>query len=90
MKITRAMFNAMCLSLEKAVAVYELLHSHAAGQTDLTEDQLANVVTGVSAEARDTLDRARGEAHVGAYGPPGWVGEAEAEARARPRRAANG
>lgn len=76
MRITKALYQAMCLSLEKSVAVYELLHSHAKGQTDLTEDQLANVVTGVAMEARETLGRARGP-HDGPYGPAGWVGGAQ-------------
>lgn len=48
----------MVLYLEKAVAMYELLHSHARGQTDLTEDQLANVVTEICAMSRATADRA--------------------------------
>lgn len=80
MKITRILFEDMCLSLEKTVAVYELLHTHARGQTDFTEDQLANVVTGVAMEARDTLRRARRRAHGRAYGPPGWTDEALARA----------
>lgn len=46
-------------TIEKVVAVYELLHAHARNQTDLTEDQLANVVTGVKDEAIRILARAR-------------------------------
>ena len=47
-------------ALEQAVAMYHLLHAHARGETDLTEDQLANVVTSVSDQASDVLRRVRG------------------------------
>ena len=50
--------DQMYMAIEKFIAVYELLHSHARGQTDLTEDQLANVIDGVAREARDVLARA--------------------------------
>lgn len=49
----------MATALQKAVAMYCLLHDHAKGQTDLTEDQLGNVVTGVSEDASRVLERAR-------------------------------
>lgn len=52
--------QAMYQALERSVAVYELLKAHARGETDLTEDQLVNVVTVISLEARDTLAVARG------------------------------
>ena len=55
----------MCKALEGASAMCDLLHAHARGQTDLTEDQLAAVVTGVSREAGDALSRARGAAPEG-------------------------
>lgn len=58
--VTRKMTNEMYKQLERAVAMYELLHAHAKGQTCLTEDQLANAVTGISLSAKDTLRRARG------------------------------
>lgn len=47
--------------LERTVAFYELLHAHARGETCLTEDQLANAVTGLRDEALDVLREARGE-----------------------------
>ena len=50
----------MYQALEKVEAMTLLLHSHARGEDDLTEDQLANVVTGVTAEATEALRRARG------------------------------
>lgn len=49
----------MATALQKAVAMYFLLHDHAAGETDLTEDQLAAVVEGVCDEARVALESAR-------------------------------
>lgn len=55
-KKNQAMINA----LEGAAAMCDLLHAHAQGQTDLTEEQLASVVTGVSRQARDALRGARG------------------------------
>ena len=60
--ISHTITSAMYLALERSVAVYDLLVAHANGQTDLTEDQLANVVTRVSAEAKETLALARGRA----------------------------
>lgn len=50
----------MFIALRQAVAMYDLLHAHARGETDLTEDQLANVVTEISVEAQRTLIRVRG------------------------------
>lgn len=50
---------SMATALQKAVAMYFLLHNHARGETDLTEDQLSAVVTGVCDEARVALDEAR-------------------------------
>ena len=60
MMITRELWSEAILALRKTVAMYELLHTHAAGETDLTETQLANVVTGVADQARETLERMRG------------------------------
>ena len=60
MNVDRGLWSEAMLALRKSIAVYELLHAHAAGQTDLTEDQLANVVTVVSGEAKETLALARG------------------------------
>lgn len=63
----------MALALQQAVAMYHLLHQHAAGTTDLTEDQLANVVTGICSDAVLILQRARDE---GALAPlPLYRGE---------------
>lgn len=69
-QVSLQLFNEIVLGLRKSIAMYKLLHAHAAGQTDLTEDQLANVVTGLAEEATDTLVRAGvyrgpspGEAH---------------------------
>lgn len=50
---------AMATALQKAVAMYFLLHDHAKGETDLTEDQLAAVVEGVCDEAATALAGAR-------------------------------
>ena len=61
MTTTRKIVHRMYQSLEKAAAMYDLLHAHARGETDLTEDQLANVVTEICREARETLGEARGE-----------------------------
>lgn len=58
MDLPTELFDEMFVSLEKSVAMYELLISHAKGQTDLTEDQLANVVTGISLETRAVIRRA--------------------------------
>ena len=60
MNIDPKLWDDAVLQMRKSIAVYELLHAHAAGETDLSEDQLANVVTGVAAGARDTLHRMRG------------------------------
>lgn len=59
MNITPELWGEAILALRKTIAMYELLHTHAAGQTDLTEEQLGNVVTGVTQEARQTLERMR-------------------------------
>lgn len=59
MNVTPELWGEAVLALRRSIAVYELLHAHAAGQTDLTEDQLANVVTDTAREARATLDRMR-------------------------------
>lgn len=45
------------LQLRKCVAMYELLHAHARDETDFTEDQLANVVTGIAEEAAEMVRR---------------------------------
>lgn len=58
MKKLPSVNDQMFMAVEKFVAVYELLIAHANGQTDLTEDQLANVVNGVADEARGVLARA--------------------------------
>jgi len=71
----------MFVSLEKSVAVYELLHAHARGETCLTEDQLGNVVTGVAMEARDVIDEAEGAAGaVPVRRLVGWVDAAQVRA----------
>lgn len=70
-------------TISKAVAMYGLLHAHAQGKTDLTEDQLANVVTGLSLEARDVLRRVRGQRLPDDGGA--WVIEAQRRA-CSPRR----
>lgn len=59
MRVNNQLIRDMATALDKAVAMYYLLHSHAAGQSDLTEDQLANVVDGVCSEAQEILTRAR-------------------------------
>lgn len=51
------LFTDTYLVLEKNVAICELLHAHARGETDLSEDQLANVVTGVSIETKAVARR---------------------------------
>lgn len=81
MIIRSKLFCDMLISLEKSVAVYELLHAHARGETDLTEVQLGNVVTGVAIEARgvvrDAIGSARGRPVAGLVG---WVDEAQMQA----------
>lgn len=59
-RVNEETMKAMENALEQAVAVYHLLHAHARGETDLTEDQLANVVTTVSMTASDVLRQVRG------------------------------
>jgi len=76
----------MVATLDRAVAVYGLLHAHAAGQTCLTEDQLANVVTGVALEASDVLRRVRGGPSVRSDDGGRWARAAHARATRRPRR----
>lgn len=58
-KASRRTTVMMATALQKAVAMYFLLHDHARGATDLTEDQLASVVEGVCDEAREALTEAR-------------------------------
>lgn len=58
-KASRRTAIQMATALQKAVAMYLLLHDHARGVTDLTDDQLAAVVTGVCDEARVALVEAR-------------------------------
>jgi hypothetical protein len=50
-------WGEMVLAVQKSLAMYELLMSHAAGVTDFTEDQLGAVVSGLAREAREVLDR---------------------------------
>ena len=71
MLVPSNLWSEAILALRKTVAMYELLHVHAEGQTDLTEDQLANVVTGVADQARVTLERMRGceDADIPGLGP---------------------
>lgn len=76
MRLKTSLFHDMCLQIEKNIAVYELLHAHARGQTDLTEEQLANVVTGVRAEATDVLVRLRGHGYRSGSVPHGWPSSA--------------
>lgn len=82
MIIRPKLFCDMLVSLEKSVAVYELLHAHARGQTDLTEAQLGNVVTGVAMEAqgvvRDAIGSARESLPLARL--VGWVDEAQMRA----------
>lgn len=59
-------------ALVKSVAMYDLLHAHARGETDLSEDQLANVVTGIAREARRVLSRVRGGRPT-TRPPRGWA-----------------
>lgn len=59
-RITQKEALDMMTTLNRAVAVYGLLHAHARGETDLTEDQLSGVVTGVALEATTVLRRVRG------------------------------
>lgn len=82
MIINPKLFCNMLVSLEKSVAVYELLHAHARGETDLTEDQLGNVVTGVAMEARGVVRDAIGSAgeRVPVARLVGWVDEAQVRA----------
>jgi hypothetical protein len=65
MQVTQQIWGEAILALRKTIAMYELLHSHADGQTDLTEDQLANVVTGVADEARLVLEKMKSESDRG-------------------------
>ena len=58
---TPQLVTDMATALQQAVAMYCLLHEHAQGRTDLTEDQLANVVTAVCQDAAHVLQRARDE-----------------------------
>ena len=58
-KASRRTTIQMATALQKAVAMYFLLHDHARGATDLTEDQLAAVVEGVCDEATHALSEAR-------------------------------
>lgn len=57
--VSREITHMLYTALEKAEAMTMLLHAHARGEDDLTEDQLANVVTGVTEEATRTLRAAR-------------------------------
>ena len=76
----------MINTLDRAIAVYGLLHAHARGETDLTEDQLANVVTGVAMEASDVLQRVRGRSTVRRPDDAGrWAREAHRRATTRRR-----
>lgn len=77
----------MVNTLDRAIAVYGLLHAHARGETDLTEDQLANVVTGVAMEASAVLRRVRGRAPVRSPDDAGrWARLAHRRAVARTAR----
>lgn len=61
--VTKIMYDA----LEKAEAMSMLLHAHARGEDDLTEDQLANVVTEVTDGTARALRVARGAEGAGVH-----------------------
>lgn len=65
-KVTRRTAIMMAEALQKTVAMYGLLIEQSQNETDLSEDQIATVVEGVAAEARDALVEAR---RVGLIGP---------------------
>lgn len=62
--LSETVVQQVCLILHKSAAMCDLLHAHARGETDLTEDQLASVVTDVSDEARAVLSRLVGGSSV--------------------------
>lgn len=68
MQVADKFWDEVMTALSKSIAVYELLHAHAAGETDLTEDQLANVVTEIADGSRDVLARMRARS-----GPVVWA-----------------
>ena len=57
--MTNPTTERMATALQQAVAMYFLMIDHAKGKTDLTEDQMFNVVEGVCVEAGAALEEAR-------------------------------